>query len=346
MTTAAALPTTDNSERALIATEPELTASRDTIRGLLKESRHLEYPELVNNTATIRMFRMTKEEFEAAKPFTVTMLLGKLCKEQVCREPTEGFCYDIRTLVRLHYLRLNATVAYVPIPLSKRRWNQLVDRHGAAYISNYTRTVGILEYPLLYEELQVVLRTVANSTSSAPESTEEEGEGETIVHLKEVPVVCVGESEGEDFILGCKFASLEALREFFQMIEVLYDTSPTKRFGPPEKSLPKKMPSIPSSLYSVTAPLDEESAKKMAVKIRDATREELRRHDLLYPVIDQRLSSPKTMEWILDRMKSGETPGQIHGTLVNDTIRGLTLNTPTTLPIQKERSKPKMLASR
>lgn len=123
---------------------------RLNIQVMLANTAKLEYPNAKPGQILIRYYRMTKEEYQTAKEFCLIVLIGNIPSKNTF---TEGYCYDVRTLLRERYFTLDGKISHLPIPLSVKRWNQLIETVAKDQFKMHYREIGSLEYPLSHKEL-------------------------------------------------------------------------------------------------------------------------------------------------------------------------------------------------
>lgn len=155
--------------------------------------------KLYNKDIKVRYYKMTKEEYLNAKPFCFYVIFENTIKidnkEIIC---CEMWCYDIRTLMHEKYLTLSLQPGFIPLLMSKTRWNYIRDSENN--LAFYSQFNGILTYPLLVQETVSVTERIKN---------------EAIICSQYDKCIPTSTSELKPFILKDQF-----------------DESPVKRFGP------------------------------------------------------------------------------------------------------------------
>jgi len=186
--------------------------ARNTIKKILTDTHFIEYPEdLPNRTNSeasqcrVRFINMTSSEYESIKDFTLTIFIGGINEAVFC----EGFCYNVMDLCRNGYLELDGSNMYIPIPLSKKRWDFINGKY--ARLRELTNdTPGMFMYPLLKSEVVTILSSI-----------------------HEQPVVCSMSS-------GC--AKVTPSECDSKKISYSFDESPDKRYGPMGVKFLRKRP--------------------------------------------------------------------------------------------------------
>lgn len=130
---------------------------RAAVRRMLAATAHLDPEPPTGATIRVRCFRMTRDECERARRYLLTVLLGD--PPGTRERPCEGFCYDLRDLLRTRHITLDGKGAALPVPLSPARWRWL-EQHAPEEARQHARQPGLLEYPLLREELTMLLATM------------------------------------------------------------------------------------------------------------------------------------------------------------------------------------------
>lgn len=126
----------------------------------IRQTLQYSQPIIKKGMCFIRFFQMTKDEYKENKLYTFTILFGCLpSHETIC----EGMCYDVRTLLKENYINIYEKIYSVPIPLSSKRWNWLIDH--IPKLELYSRQTGILEYPLSYEDIDYIFLNISKQPS-------------------------------------------------------------------------------------------------------------------------------------------------------------------------------------
>lgn len=196
---------------------------------LLKISYKVEYGEDLDlleykNTNygkkwKIRYYKMTRKEYEMNKSYCFFVMFESNIDKVT---HVEIMCYNIQTLMKENYIRLNMESGFVPIPMSGKRWNFLVQEEK--FLSKFCRYRGILTYPLLTEETQAIFKKIQHS-----------------------PMICT-------FDKGCEPLLMRNLDKYKIHFMHFYDTSESSRYGPPDK-----MPTLPSSIATPSSTMTNTS---------------------------------------------------------------------------------------
>lgn len=304
--------TTASLTDTFVLTEHQLKIRRKEIRKMLRDTFELEHGALVSTSSVkipcvLRAYKMTEAEYQANKAHVVTALLNHLPAGDAEQEerPCEGFFYDFRQLLQEGWIGLDKRVLYLPILLSVNRWNVLNAKYGID-MHNYSTRQGILQYPLLYDELLVML-----SNLQSPMEDE--------VH----PVVCFLTDESREHEMftgivkkGCRISSLTAIQELFQRVWILYDRSELDRYGPPEvaASTEQKRRREVTTMHDVkpqyTAKIDRILARVQSEleSIHEGPVQSI--HNLLY--------TENMRQYVQQELQAGLTEAQIQSILVSD----------------------------
>lgn len=127
---------------------------RNTIIGFLSETRKLDK---TLTSVSVRHYKMTREEYEEskAKKYTFNVFYGKL------NDKSEGFVYNILTLIKEKFIVVSDKVCYLPILLSPERWNYLENKY--TNINEYTNITGLLKFPLYFAELTYIFSNIKSN---------------------------------------------------------------------------------------------------------------------------------------------------------------------------------------
>lgn len=271
-----------------IVSDAKISQMRQRIIMMMEETRDLE---ITGNSPSVRYYKMTEEEYQSAKMqfYVITIFLGKFPHSET---KTEGFAYDIRTLIKEKYIVLNEQVCYFPIPLSAKRWNFL--RNKYADIGDYTYNTGLLTFPIYRAELTYIFKNIRNG-----------------------PIICSSRE-------GCVSISLEQLQGIIGLLR-FSDESVGNRFGNVKAEVaptiippPSPINSVPSAIFpppllmiegakavdgvramEIAKPMDEDRI----TRIIDQVEKELKDIQVEDAEIYTQLRSDQTRQYIRDLME-------------------------------------------
>lgn len=267
----------DSSEREVFQKQTELCT-------LLRKSFIVSYKSS-NDMCVLRYYKMTEKEYNENKLYTFSVFFGTNPSQipQVSSN-CEGFCYDIRQLLREKYITLDGRTAHVPIPVSPERWAWLGNTFRD--LKKFYREPGKLEYPLLHDELMIILK-----------------------NIKYQPAIC-------STTRGCVSINMESNVKLHK----LFDVSEENRFGPtPKQPVEVK----PFSFSPVVEKNVRNDLQAKAQRVLELTSNELTSINIWTNTVERALFSKENREYIAEILKSGATEEQVSGFLVEDVIKTL-----------------------
>jgi hypothetical protein len=132
--------------------DPVLKKQRENVIQAMKQSRDIDMGKYISSP-TIRCYRMTKSEYDHAAKYTFSIYLeafpetGKI---------TEGYCYDFRTLMRQKFIGLNFAKNYIPLTMTKKRWDYIMENFTID--KELIAWEGVLKFPLYQIEINNILK--------------------------------------------------------------------------------------------------------------------------------------------------------------------------------------------
>ena len=257
-----------------ITTDTRISNMRKRIIDMLIESRDLELGTH-GNAPTLRYYKMTDNEFQDAnmQHYAITIFYGKFPE---AGSKTEGFVYDIRTLLKEKYVVLNELVCYFPITLSAKRWNHLRTKY--ADIGDFTFEVGRLTFPLYRTELSYIFKQIRSS-----------------------PTICSSSD-------GCVPVTLEHLQGLVGLVR-LPDESVDNRFGIVRELTPPSSGgtvfTTPSQSHQIIpvvtkGPEENKSETEQINSILKSVERELLDIHVDDPEILEQIKSEKTKQYVRD----------------------------------------------
>lgn len=266
---------------------------RNKIVQILRETRDIELSQY-GPLSTVRFYKMTTSEYDMARSqqYTFSVFFGDLPTRN---NKTEGYCYDIRTLITKKYIVLNQSTYQLPIPLSKDRWNIIVQKYGDPASLGLTNKVGKLLFPLAKNQLSPILKNIRNE-----------------------PIICAT-------LDGCISATLEQLEANIGLIK-LSDPDPIQRFGKVDKILDPSEIKISGDVVSQPVVVVQPAPPQK--KIKEEEIDQIIRmveSDLKYLDVDNqdiynRLKSVDVRRYILELAERNYPQAFIISTLLSDSI--------------------------
>lgn len=268
------------------AANTSIESMRRRIIDLMKATRDLELGQYAN-ASTLRYYKMTNSEYDLAKSqlYIFSIFLGDAPGRD---SKTEGFTYDIRTLLQEKFIVLNAQVCYLPFPLSEKRWNYLMTNYSSE-MRNLTYQTGKFTFPLYMTELIHILKEIKSS-----------------------PILCCT-PEGFSTITE----TLEQLKSSINLT-VLADDSSVNRFGSVKiaESSVSSQPTIPAVV------IQEEDRVNSIVNSVEKDLRDLQIDDVN---IYSKLKSDDNKKYILDMIQKGSDDSHITSVLISDALDTLLL---------------------
>jgi hypothetical protein len=258
-------------------TEEQIISKRENIKKMLHDTYPIDYSGVPESSCVLRYYRMTESEFKDAINYTLTVWLGDPTTSGSC----EGFCYDIRQLLKERYIVLDGRTAQVPIPLSPERWNWLLENVNNQQLALYTTNKGILDYPLLKEELIVIFKNIKNQAT-----------------------VC-------SMYDRCIATSPDVVESRSQ-IQKYYDGQ--ERFGP------DVAPTKPFTFSKSVQKLSKREEQQKITHTISLVEKELRDLDVWVQSIEELTYSDETKNYIRNLLNSGTTEEQIASFLIYDVL--------------------------
>lgn len=267
--------------------EKQILQKQANIKKMLADTFTIDYPNSVFGECVLRFYRMTASEYASNQDYTLTIIFGdRPSNRNVC----EGYCYDIRQLLAEKYITLDGRTAHVPIPLSPDRWNWLHRHVPHDKLQLYSRESGKLEYPLLHQELMVILKNIRHQ-----------------------PTICSTTN-------GC--VPIDLAKESPQIkIMKLFDPSTQQRFGPEPES--EKQPEKPFVFSPAIEQQNKQAESTRIKRVLDLTSQELKDLDIWVTKVQETLFSQKNQDYIKQMLSSGANEEQVSGFLIEDIIRSL-----------------------
>jgi hypothetical protein len=261
--------------------EKQTLQKQANVKKLLADTFPIDYPNSFAGQCILRFYRMTASEYASSRDYTLTVIFGdKPSSKNKC----EGFCYDIRQLLTEKYITLDGRTAHVPILLSPERWNWLCSHVSHDKLALYSREPGKLEYPLLHQELMVILK-----------------------NIRYQPTIC-------STMDGCVPIDLTSTDV---KTAKLFDLSPDKRFGPE----PTKEPSKPFVFSEGLEQQNKQDESARVKRVLDLTSQELKDIDIFVTKVQEVLFSEKNQDYIKKMLASGANEEQVSGFLIEDTLK-------------------------
>ncbi len=269
----------------------KIASMREKIIEMMQESRDLELG-YIGLAPSVRYYKMTESEYQESKSqfYIFTMFLGKFPESA---SKTEGFAYDIRTLLKEKFILLNESVCYLPLPLSAKRWNFLKTKY--ANMGDFTYETGKLTFPLYRTELTYIFGNIRTN-----------------------PTICSSKE-------GCVPVSLEQLQMLVGLVR-LPDESEQNRFGIVKTNIPEPVQVVAPIL--VVQQQNPEVEKKQEVENRvdliiSSAEKELKDLQIEDNEIFNQLKSEQTKIYVRDLLGKGKTDVHIMSALISDALDSL-----------------------
>lgn len=286
---------------------------REAVRQMLAGTQHVDTPP-TEGACPVRCYQMTEKEYQAARPFRLTVLFAPPGCQVPEQRPFAGYCYDLRELLRGHHLTLDGKTSSLPLPISSARWELL--RQNDPRLPLYSQRPGVLDYPLSHGELFELLR-----------------------HLRNQPVLC---SAAERCV---------SLNESDRPLQLLFDAAPTLRYGPttatadaPVGTHVEQTPSAPRCSVWSNAPGGAEQSAILR-KARENALKDLERVDVDSAAALQELDDPSNLAFCQRMLESGSSELHISSYLVTAALQAFLRGRPPKHASQQLRQKPLALRS-
>lgn len=134
---------------------------RKIILDALDKTKTIDFSSEKNDLC-IRFYKMTKDEYVLSKSSCFKVIFGTT---------NEGYCYDFRQLMNDAYLFFDQQICQLPILLSVKRWNKIIELIGIENLKKICKRdlldgnveSGIICWPLYQDEKSCILRNLSKS---------------------------------------------------------------------------------------------------------------------------------------------------------------------------------------
>lgn len=262
---------------------------------IMRKTRNIELESIGVKGNTLRFYTMTKTEFEHIRNrFSFCLFLDDVPNE------IEGFCYDIRTVITQRFFVFASKVCYLPLPVSKKRWEMMLQEFPSDIPK--LSTMDKIEYPRLLL-LPLFISEVLEIMKS----------------LKEIPIVCSIKRE------VCETKKLEDVQKEISFVE-LFDTSLNRFYSQFEDNSTKPQS---TSIVPYRDPLFRDIAKQEYPIVSSSSIEEIQDLFLIQmgsfglktPLIIETVNGELMRGYIKNYLERGLTKEQIVSFMIDDFLQ-------------------------